>query len=86
MHIKSMMLHKDCANFVNGTCKLYGVKVPPEGPACPNFTPRTLPAQEQPSAPPVNYSKSTTISTTPFLAFQRRRFRKRRGRRWRRID
>ncbi len=33
--------HKDCANFKDGKCLLYGVTVPPDGPACPNFVPRT---------------------------------------------
>jgi len=33
--------HRDCVNFKDGKCVLYGVAVPPEGPACPSFTPRT---------------------------------------------
>ncbi len=44
--------HKDCANFKDGKCLLYGVTVPPDGPACPNFTPRTpVAVPASPAAP-----------------------------------
>lgn len=29
--------HKDCRNFLNGVCMLFGVQVDPNGPACPRF-------------------------------------------------
>jgi len=35
--------HKECANFQNGTCMLIGVAVDPNGPVCPNFTPKMTP-------------------------------------------
>jgi len=43
--------HKDCANFKDGKCLLYGVTVPPDGPACPNFTPRAQTAVPTPAGP-----------------------------------
>ena len=33
--------HKDCINFRDGVCTLYGIPVNPNQPACPNFTPKT---------------------------------------------
>ena len=45
--------HGDCANFRNGFCTLYGTAVDPNGPACPNFTPRgSVPAAQTPTQPP----------------------------------
>ncbi|RLI05368.1 hypothetical protein DRO24_05945 [Candidatus Bathyarchaeota archaeon] len=32
--------HRECANFRDGRCLLLGIEVDPNGPACPNFTPR----------------------------------------------
>ncbi|MCD6421394.1 MAG: hypothetical protein J7L17_03180 [Thaumarchaeota archaeon] len=36
--------HSQCAYYANGFCTLRGVQVPPDAPACPNFTPRIAPA------------------------------------------
>ena len=38
--------HKECINFRDGICTLYGIPVDPNQPACPNFTPKT--AYQQP--------------------------------------
>ncbi|MHA1712262.1 MAG: hypothetical protein ACTSUS_09470 [Candidatus Freyarchaeota archaeon] len=47
--------HKECANFQRGVCLLSGITVDPNGPVCPNFTPKitpqiakTYPAGQQP--------------------------------------
>lgn len=38
---RSVAIHMNCAHFNNGVCALRGAPVPPNGPACPSFTPRT---------------------------------------------
>jgi len=43
--------HGECANFRDGRCLLLGVEVDPNGPACPNFTPRSAPIPTAPSPP-----------------------------------
>ncbi len=40
--------HRECANFRDGRCLLFGIEVDPDAPACPNFTPR---ASITPGAP-----------------------------------
>ena len=37
---RSVAIHMNCAHFNNGICALRGAPVPPNGPACPSFTPR----------------------------------------------
>jgi uncharacterized membrane protein YgcG len=47
--------HKECTHFINGFCTLNAVKVGPNEPACPNFTPRgitTTPQTEKPYEQP----------------------------------
>lgn len=39
--------HRNCANFRDGLCTLSGVAVDPNGPACPNFTPKIIGAKPQ---------------------------------------
>ncbi len=45
--------HKECAHFNNGFCTLSGAIVDPEGPACPNFTPKIEAAAPQPAPPQI---------------------------------
>jgi len=45
--------HKECANFNNGFCTLSGAIVDPNGPACPNFTPKTITTMPQPVNPQI---------------------------------
>jgi len=40
-------VHRNCANFRDGVCTLNGVAVNPNGPACPNFTPKIMTAKPQ---------------------------------------
>jgi len=43
--------HKDCRNFLNGVCLLFGVPVDPNGPACPRFSAKIVkPSIIQPHA------------------------------------
>ena len=35
--------HKECTNFRSGICMLSGITVYPDGPVCPNFTPKLKP-------------------------------------------
>ncbi|MCD6408770.1 MAG: hypothetical protein J7L98_00290 [Candidatus Verstraetearchaeota archaeon] len=35
-----MPIHKECAFYSDGVCLLHGVRVDPEGQACPHFKPR----------------------------------------------
>lgn len=35
-------IHRNCTNFQNGRCMLLGIEVNPDGPACPNFTPKSM--------------------------------------------
>ncbi|MCD6096428.1 MAG: hypothetical protein J7J99_07725 [Thermoprotei archaeon] len=75
--------HKDCANFINGVCRLYNINVPPEGPACPNFIPRRNLPQRQSSAPLIGYTpQPLPPNVPPVLPFSG--FRRRRRYRWRR--
>jgi hypothetical protein len=48
--------HKQCNNFRSGICLLSGISVYPDGPVCPNFTPKIMtdttrisPAPDRPS-------------------------------------
>ncbi|RJS68291.1 hypothetical protein CW693_04745, partial [Candidatus Bathyarchaeota archaeon] len=42
MNRPSFPTHKQCANYKNGFCTIYGIPVNPDDPACPNFTPKTM--------------------------------------------
>ncbi|MCD6261129.1 MAG: hypothetical protein J7J28_05030 [Thaumarchaeota archaeon] len=80
--------HSQCMNYRDGFCTLHGIPVPPDGPACPNFTPRTaFPGM----APPQTYSPPVPqpISMGAWIGWRRalRRMRRmqrrmRRGWRW----
>lgn len=50
MSTGSFQTHKQCANFNNGFCLIYGIAVDPDAPACPNFRPDIT---EQTSANPI---------------------------------
>ena len=90
------MKHGDCAYFVDGMCTLYRIRVPADGPACPNFRPRTAVPQ-----PPRSWSWATPSASFrgfgywayPMVPFggrmglglrRRRRMRHRRG--WRFLE
>ncbi|RLE69439.1 MAG: hypothetical protein DRJ34_00815 [Thermoprotei archaeon] len=40
-----MPTHKECMNYSNGRCMLYNVPMDPNGPACPQFRPKTITTQ-----------------------------------------
>lgn len=46
-------LHKNCNNFRDGLCTLYGVAVDPNGPACPSFTAKSMVPPQAAKAYPV---------------------------------
>ncbi len=62
--VVSQPKHRDCTNFKDGKCLLYGVTVPPDGPACPNFTPRTQAAIPG-TIRPVSPSPATGVPYAP---------------------
>lgn len=37
-----MAIHKECVNYKDGRCTLFGIPVDPDAPACPRFTPRSV--------------------------------------------
>jgi len=75
-----MPVHGECAHYVNGVCTLYGVKMDPNAPACPNFKPRTTVGYSQPIRPyPQPYP---TLGPYPGGRRMRHRRRHRHGRRW----
>lgn len=85
-----MPTHRECANFSNGFCKLYGVSVDPNGPACPNFTPKTaVAAQAAPATAPLGAPSAVTAPIPPAvvglggMGLRRRRRRRNRARRGR---
>ena len=51
MKTGSCQTHKQCANFNNGFCLIYGIAVNADAPACPNFTPNIT---EQTQANPIH--------------------------------
>ena len=83
--------HKDCINFVNGVCTRFGIPVDPEGPACPNFTPKSQERYMAPTTPtsatrypptiPIPNIRYPTYSMFPYRGFigGRRNRRRRRG-------
>jgi len=38
--VNSTPIHKNCVHYSNGVCTFYGVPMPENGPACPNFHPK----------------------------------------------
>ena len=38
--------HSQCLHYKNGFCDFFGVKVDPDAPACPNFTPKAKTSKE----------------------------------------
>jgi len=57
--IHTFPTHKNCRNFRNGICILFGVPVNPDGPACPRFTARDITLS-------LSQQKPLTTSAIPF--------------------
>jgi len=51
--------HKDCANYRDGFCMLYGIPVDPSTPVCPNFTPRNVSSTSQ--MPPTQFVSQVPV-------------------------
>jgi len=81
--------HKECINFENGYCRLFNIPVSPDGPACPNFKPKTI---REAQVPPTRSYGPTAGNLPPVPPIPyvpqlrqvraRRRLRYRRGRRF----
>jgi len=79
-----MPTHKECINFSNGYCRLLNIPVDPDGPACPNFRPRSATVSR--AAAPESYSGSAgrpPVPPHPLSPRQRRARRRSRHRRGR---
>jgi len=80
MPTETRATHSQCAYYKDGFCTLYGAPMPPDAPACPNFTPAaTKPVPERTAVkefPPTTMPISWRI---PRRLRMRRRYR--RGRR-----
>ena len=77
--------HSECINYFNGYCRAYGMPVDPNGPACPNFKPRSAPTFRQTNFFPRQPIWQSRSMPSPYLGFRglglRRRRRARRRRR-----
>lgn len=77
--------HRECANYSNGYCRLFNVRVDPNGPACPNFRPRQAvgEAQVQASHWPAGRASPPPLTIGNSMGWRHRRRRRfRHGRGW----